>query len=108
LYTVRIKEVTGKDCIPPKIRYRIYRLLKGKLSKHGLKFSGVWPFLGKDTYLSMSGFRKDNGDLLSSLDDWIVVHECINNTLDELKIIAHVRNETHTIRSVKRGEEGWS
>lgn len=108
MYTVRIKEVMDKDKIPPKIRYRIYRLLKGKLSKHGLKFSGVWPFLGQDAYLSMSGFRKTNSDLLTSFNDWIIVHECINETLDELKIRAHVRNETHTIRSIKRGEEGWS
>lgn len=98
MYTVKIKAVRGSDKVPPTIRFDIHRLLKGKLSEIGMKYGGTWPFLGYNNFLTVSGFRKRTGEKITEYHDWVKVVKAINETLDELEIDAHVRNEQQDIR----------
>lgn len=98
MYTVKIKSVSGASVVNgDKIRSDIKRLLNSKLEEHAITVAGVHEFLGERSFLTLSSFKKGDGNL--RYEDWLIVNKAINEVLDELEVVAFVRAPQYIVRT---------
>ena len=102
MYSVKIESIA--DCSDVKLSdiELIRSNLESRLGKRGITFTRVAPFLGQPNFFVLSSFSRTGKDRKMRFDDWIIVNETINGILDDMGIVAYVRNAKYSIRSPER------